>query len=161
MLPELALVTSILGTILVIAPTFSKVRRLITKTSRIDKLDEGRLELLHFNRIDKDDESFKPVKEAVKSRTDDIEGDIYAFHPLAFGSFGGGGIVYLFNKKMAQHKNPFNEYDPVELESILIINEWLSQEISDLRSKPTQTVRGVGLIIIILSVIIQAFIISL
>lgn len=166
MLAELAFYSSILGSFLVILPTFDLVERRLTNREKLESLKSGRKSLLNFEPIHKSDSEFEDIFNVIHDRNDKIIRMliVYELHPARFGVYTGvGGKVYALDRRQAEADNPFKAYedkDPELIDSILIIDEWISEEIRELRNRPKQRVRAFGFFLIMVSVIIQAYLLT-
>lgn len=166
MLAELAFYSSILGSFLVILPTFEIVERTLTNTEKLKNLESGRRILLNFESIHKSDAEYRDILDVIVKRNDKIIKTliVYELHPSRFGGYKGfGGKVYALDRKQAGSDNPFDVYEdenPELIDSILIVDEWISKEIRELRNGPKQKVRTFGFSLIVISVIIQAYLLT-
>lgn len=166
MLAELAFYSSILGSTLVILPTFKFVGRILTDGRKLENLESGRKSLLNFESIHRTDPEFEDILGVIVNRNDEILRTlvILGIYPALFGGWGGvGGKVYALDRKQAGADNPFDAYeeeDPELIDSILIVDEWICEEIEHLRNRPKQRVRALGFVLIMISVIIQAYLLS-
>lgn len=150
--------TSFFGTLLVIAPTFQPVEQLLIDTDRINALSEARHQLLEFDQITNQDWGFNEVRDIFKKEASQQDWDSVAgIYPEKFGVYGGGGgWIYLLDEQEINLDNPRGDGSPESFESILITDQWLRDEINRLRSQPKQQVRGVGFVLLIVSVLAQA-----
>ena len=158
MISEIATASAILGPFFVLAPTFKRAERLLTNSTKIDDLESARHQLLEFNRLTEANRGFQEVIDVFKGRSS-IEdwSSVVGIYPLAFGAYGGGGgWIYLLDDEEVVDENPFRDGDPIKLESVLIVDQWIRERSNRLQTKPIQRVRAIGFALLILSVVLQS-----
>lgn len=161
-MPSLESITFLLtfvGPAFVVLPTFTPIERVLTDTQTIDLLEEARTELLRFRPINRsEDAHFTPAIDAIKKHADEEDfGEVHGLYSGDFRQFGGGGSVFLLDEDQAGESNPFLGQDsrPTRLESILIVDEWLNEEINEKRTKCPHRVRYIGFVLLFVAFLLQ------
>lgn len=134
------------GSALVVLPTFDPVSQRITDTRTIAQLEKARTTLLHFDSIERySDDFFASTIEVIEKHSEKEQLHVvHKISPSSFGYGGKGGLVFLLDVDEAQRSDPFAGDWPEELESLLIVDEWLSTEINEKRTKRPQRIRYAG-----------------
>lgn len=153
----LIILLTFIGPALIVLPIFEYVRRLIVDNKYINQVENARIAFLHFDPVSQSDDCFTDVVEAIRNQSGkDLIQDLEEFHPVPFGVYGGGGgRVYLLDKEEAQQSNPLSGDRPEDLESILLIDEWLRSEISEKSTRWPQRIRYIGFICLLAAFVLQ------
>ncbi len=115
------------------------------------------MKLLHFENLHPTDESFEPILDIIRKNSQQpIQNNPIIIESLVFGVFGGGGgQVYFISQEDAKLDNWHENGNPIQVESILIINEWIESELNTLKNHRPQLVRGTGFALLIVSYLYQ------
>lgn len=159
----------IMGPILVILPTIPKIKRLIVDQTTINNLNECRKSLPKDYVIDERLDGFIHFKEIVRENVDgELVDDCQGFRVPQIGYeseqgdrvFQHGNIVYSVDKCAVDTENPIYDDHSVEIGSIFVVDSWVRDHIDYMINIRIQTVRGVGLFLIIISVFLQGLLVS-
>lgn len=147
----IGLLLGLVGSGLIVLPTFRTVRRVIIEDGKIDKLEKGRRDLLQSEEIGRDDDHFQEVISVINSeRENSISEENPSIRSVPFGVYGGGGFV-----SVTDSEGDVQRTDDGIIGSILIVDTWIHDEIDRLKSVPVQRVRGTGFALTVVSVFIQ------
>lgn len=161
----IGLLLGLLGPGLVILPTFPRVERLIIDQNQIDRLQEGRQELHRERIIDQEHQAYSEIYQIIdRNWSGDLVEQCCGFRIPQVGFtleegntvYSQGTIVYSVDNQGVENKNPITENKSQEIESVFVVDDWISDRIKRLRELRIQRIRGFGFFLVVLSVFSQA-----
>ncbi|WP_152418326.1 hypothetical protein [Halorubrum aidingense] len=159
------ILSGVLGPAFVILPTLPSIERLIVDQTKIDKLQNSRKELSKEGIITTNTDGFELVRETVSKNWDQtLSGESQAFRVPLIGytnengdeAFTQGTIVYSVWDDAADPGNSILDDHSQKIESIFIIDTWITDRINRMRQVRIQRVRGLGFAMIVFSVFSQS-----
>jgi len=167
------LILGLIGSGLVILPTFPTFKPYIVDQARIDKLREGRQILSKEGHLTIDDPAFGLISEIItnesRKEVSNNEIEYHAFHTPEIeyklnqgNSFvDRGAVVYAVDSagKNAidsdENLNPIAEGNSEIIGSMTVVDIWVTDKIENLKEEPIERVRGFGFLLIVISTFIQ------
>lgn len=162
----IGLFVGIVGPLLVILPTIPRFERFIVDQTTIDNLNECRKKLPKNYMIDENMAGFDRFSRIIRENMDGgiVDGcKGYRVPKIGYTSeqghqvFQHGTIVYSVDQCAADKGNPINEDHSEEVESLFVVDGWMRDHIDYLVNIRVQTVRGIGLLLIVISVFLQGY----
>ena len=165
----IGLFVGLTGPLLVILPTIPRIERLIVDRATIDNINECRKRLPKNYVVDGNMEGFTHFSRIIRKNMDgEIVDDCQGFRVPKIGYkseqgdrvFQHGTIVYSVDECTVDKENPIYEDHSEEIESIFVVDGWIKDHIDHMVNIRIQAVRGVGLLLIIISVFLQGYSVS-
>ena len=157
---SLGFLTGLLGSILVIIPTFETVKLIINNQDKIKELEAARHKLTKEGDLFANDPGFNSVREIIEKNWDQqLTPECRGFHrpKLIYEDTEGEETyhrimtTYSVNSDAIESDHPSAENCLQDIESLLIIDSWIEDKIRMLKTNRVQRVRGVGLFLIVIS----------
>ncbi|QCS43410.1 hypothetical protein [Natrinema versiforme] len=178
-IPVVGLVLGIVGSGLVILPTFPSLKPCFVNQEKIEVLKSGRVKLSRQGQLTVEDPSFELIykiieKELGRELLQNNDTSCQGFHTseINFSLEGGedladrGSIVYAIDSagvealKAEELKNPITEGESEKVGPIQVIDIWINEEANRLEEDPIQRWRGIGFFLIVLSTFVQSEFVS-